>query len=110
MSLWKKHSVVGALEELADRDEQQRLWLSDGSSGDFSSFTEIVCEVFDGGVTRELESGKAEEPRRSHFLRLRNLLKDIPEDAPPQEIIDDPRMEVVRETSMDILKVMRATK
>lgn len=109
MSRLNRQTVIWALEELADRDEQERLWLSDGSSGEVSSFTEVVCATFDGGVNSELESGNAEEPVRSLFLKLRSLLKKLPENAAPQQLIDDPQMEEVRKTSMEILKELRKT-
>lgn len=49
MPQYNKPSVLSALDELSNRDEQCRLWLSDGISGEVYSFEEVVCTVFDVG-------------------------------------------------------------
>ena len=104
-----RQTVKWGLEELASRKEQERLWLSDGSSGEVSSFTEVICQIFDGGVTSELDSGKIAEPIFALFRKLDALAKKIPEDDLPQEIIDHPLMTDVRAISSELLEELRST-
>lgn len=103
-------SVIWALEELSSRDDQVRLWLSDGSSGEVSSFAEAICGVFDGGVSKELESEKVAANLKSSFGRLRALVATIPTDIPPQELIDHPKMEDIRRLSLELIQQLRNDK
>jgi len=90
-----------ALEELASREEQERLCLSDGSSGEVSSFTEAICGVFDnGGVSRALDSNGLPIELAIRFKELSNYIDKVPQDAPPQEQIGHPAMlEITRLSS-----------
>ncbi len=104
MTQYNRPTVVWALEELSNRNEQTRLWLSDGSSGEVSSFSEAVCVVFDGGVTMALDSGEIPTPLNSLFTELRNLIKKIPADVHPDKVINHPLMSDVRRVSLALLQ------
>lgn len=107
MKAMNKQSVVWALEELSSREEQERLWLSDGSSGEVSSFTEAICGVFDdGGISRALDSNELSDELAIRFRELSRLVDKIPQNARPQDQIDHPAMiEIVRlsQELMDLL-------
>ena len=102
-----KQSVIWALEELASRTEQVRLWLSDGSTGEVSSFTEAICGVFDdGGVSRALESDRLTNELATRFKNLETYIGKIPEDLPPQEQIDHPAMKDIAKISQELMKML----
>ena len=92
MKSYNRPTVVWALEELSNRDEQSRLWLSDGSSGEISSFTEAVCQAFDVGVSVALESGEVPAPIRLLFQELRSLIRQMPRDVKPEVKLNHPLM------------------
>ena len=104
MKLYSRPTVVWALEELSNQDEQSRLWLSNGSSGEVSSFTEAVCNVFDAGVAVALESGDVPAPIALLFQELGSLIDQIPDNVKPQEILDHPLMCDVRRVSLALLQ------
>ena len=102
-----KQSVIWALEELSNRAEQERLWLSDGSSGEVSSFTEAICGVFDdGGVSRALDSGKLTSELANKFKSLEKYISEISEEIRPQEQIDHPAMKEVVKISQELMEML----
>ncbi len=107
MSAINKQVVIWALDELASRAEQERLWLSDGSSGEVSSLTEAICGVFDdGGVSRALDSNSLPDEFAMRFRALSNYLDKIPEDVHPREQIDHPAMEDVVKVSQELKEML----
>jgi len=105
-----KQTVTWALEELASRDEQERLWLSDGSSGEVSSFTEAICGVFDdGGVSRAIDSGNLSGELAGKFKALETSIRTIPEDVHPKQQIDHPAMKDIAKLSEELLKLLAMT-
>ncbi|MCG8449055.1 MAG: hypothetical protein MI725_05685 [Pirellulales bacterium] len=102
-----RESVVWALEELASREEQERLWLSDGSSGEVSSFTEAICGVFDdGGVSRALDSNQLPNELATRFRDLSKYVDKIPQNAHPQEQIDHPAMKEIVRLSQELMELL----
>jgi hypothetical protein len=100
-------TVVWSLEELASRVEQEKLWLSDGSSGEVSSFTEAICGVFDdGGVSRALDSGMLPNDLAAKFTELSNRIDKIPHYAAPQEQIDHPIMKDISQLATELLEML----
>jgi hypothetical protein len=100
-------SVMSALEELSSFEDQQRLWLSDGSSGEVSSLTEATEELFDPWVSKELESGNVPDDLRSAFDQLRYLVRSVPRGITPTDQIEHPTMYAVREAASDLLRQLR---
>jgi hypothetical protein len=98
MSKINKQSVIWALEELSNLEEQKRLWLSDGSSGEVSSFVEAISGVFDdGGVSKALDSNELPQELENRFRELSKHIDMVPQSAPPLEQIEHPAMlEIVR--------------
>lgn len=98
--------VIAALTELSDRETQDRLWVHGGPEG-MSSFTEAICRVFDdAGVTRAIDAGRLKEPLLGLFHELDALIDKIPENVPPEEIIEHPAMPDVRRVSLQLLKAL----
>jgi hypothetical protein len=104
-------ALIDGLNELSNRERQEQLWLSDGSSGEVSSFTEAICGVFDdSGVTRGIESGAISGSTAALFNELKALISKIPEDVPPEETINNPLMIEVRRVSLELLNHLRESK
>lgn len=102
-----RQPVLWALRELASREEQERLWLSDGTSGEVSSLTEASCGVFDdGGVARLLDMDGFPSEIASLFKALLMCIKRVPHNAPPREQISHPSMEDVRRISRDLIDLL----
>lgn len=96
--------AVYGLEQLANRATQERLWLSDGTSGEVSSYDEVIYKIFgNSGVRRSLERDELPPDLTILFSRLNRLLKKIPQDIAPLEIMDHPLMKDVKQVSMDLL-------
>ena len=103
--------VIWCLEELASRKKQERLWLSDCSSGEVSSFEETVCQLFDdSGVSRELRSGKLRLVFPKRFCdcleKIDAHIGKVPQQQPPLEIINHPEMEIIRGLCKELLQII----
>ncbi len=97
------HEVLDGLTQLSQRNEQIRLWLSDGTSGEVSSFTEAICGIYDdGGVSRALESEALIGALADSFTELRKLIAEIPENAPPLEIMNHPAMKRIGKLASEL--------
>lgn len=113
-------NIIWSLEELSDRNEQLKLWLSTGADGaEVSSFAEVVEVLFtDSGLSHELETGwRAERGGRpasprapifdertdNLFGTLSSLVSRIDVGAPPVDIINDGRMDQVRRLASELL-------
>lgn len=101
--------VLDCLREFSDASYQKRVW--NASSGpEVSSFSEAVCQLFDdSGLDVELDKGST--VFSSHLdLKLKSLrskLSSIEKEMSPNEIINDPKMQAIRELSHEILSQMR---
>lgn len=100
--------VLNCLKELSDTAYQKRVW--NASSGpEISSFTEAKCQLFDdSGLGVELDKEQTVfSPTLDRKLRLiRSKLSSIEEMRSPDEIIDDPKMQIVRELCQGLLEEM----
>ena len=103
-----KEIVVGSLKELADKGYQERLWLA--SSGDeISSLTEAVCQLFDdSGLGDALDrNNRVYGDPVDHMLRqLDGILRQLPRNTHPSIVIDDPKMEMVRNLASRVLSLI----
>jgi len=106
--------VIWGLEELANKAEQERLWLSDGKDGrEVSSFDEAFCCTFDDtGLSSLLDKGEVSEripPAQIESLKhLSVLLKSIPSHLGPRDEIDHPVMIEIRKLAAEIMANLRA--
>lgn len=108
---WKL--VEECLHELSDRSMQERLWLSDGSSGEVSSFVEACCGLFDDsalGHYLDRKSPELEVPVIVAFRELELHLQKVETYRHPQKIMDDPHMQKVRELAGAALRMIRQQK
>ena len=112
---WKinKGILIQALKELADETYQRRIWLNTGDRpGMTLSFTEAAINVFDDAcVAPALEEGKVIlDPNVTQALQeLHNATNAVSEYRPPEEIINDPMMETVRQRAARVLSLIEAS-
>ena len=110
MSTIDRQSVYEALHELANVDEQKRLWLSDGTNGaEVSSFSEAVEQLYtDTGLSDALACNLTglSQGLNDRFKKLAELLRTVKHRNGPSLTIDDPVMVDVRLLSNEILQIM----
>ena len=98
-------AVTDGLNELSSNEVQERLWLSDGSTGEVSSFEEAICCIFDdGGVTRAMDTKALPNSLASLFTELNVLIDKIPSNVHPRVVIDHPAMKEITKIAKSILK------
>ncbi|QVL30268.1 hypothetical protein KIH39_15550 [Telmatocola sphagniphila] len=102
MTHYNKSTVLSALDELGSLEAQNRLWLSDGSSGEISSFEEAICQIFDAGVTHELETRQVPAPSYLLFIKLDHLISKVPENMPPKDLISLSIMTEIRDLAVKL--------
>ena len=95
-----KQNLIWGLEELSDRDMQERIWLGN-SPGEMSSFVEAICSTFDdSGLGAALDSNRDKveiSPElREKALQLDRLIKSVPQTLAEIEIINHPVMQEIR--------------
>jgi hypothetical protein len=106
-----KQNLIWGLEELCDREFQERVWLGK-SETEMSSFVEAVCHTFDDSgladtLDSEEKSAMIEQVIRDNALKLRHLLKKIPQSLSQREIIDHPMMQEVRDSAKEMLMILK---
>lgn len=103
-----RQKAIWALKELSSREEQERLWLSDGSSGEVGSFEEATCILFDDAhIGSAMKSGYLEREFSADvcngFSILHKLIFRIPDNMAPKKMINHPDMENIRRASKSLL-------
>ena len=97
------------LEQLSDRKMQETLWLSDGKDGTLvGSFVEAHSGLFDDsglGFALEKEADTINPDAIPLLESLGKKLRAFNDRRDPQEVIDDPDMEVIRDLSAQLLKI-----
>jgi len=106
-------NVVAVLRELEDREYQVNVWLNmDNPNNLVGSFVEAVNVLFDdciiGGL---LEDGEIIVSRHvtSVLQELSAIIDSIDEYRPEEEIIDDPKMQAVRDKAALALDLIRTS-
>ena len=97
-----------SLEELANEEEQKRLWLGI-SKNEMSSFEEARCGVFDdSGLGRLMEKGLVASEYGTLVAEMVShlsfLLKKMPANIPPHEVISHHLMGEIRTTCLRLLE------
>lgn len=104
-------TLIWGLEELSDRDRQEKVWTGK-AVGEMSSFVEAICSTFDdSGLARVLDakrpidtlSPEIEEKAR----QLDRVIRGIPQSGPPLEIIEHPAMNDVRVLAAELLALVK---
>ena len=99
-------TILECLEEWSSKEEQERLWLSDGSSGFVSSPSEAYAGLFDdSNLDAAIESGEVQLPSAliDGLVRFDAAVDAI--DAfrtPCRQLIDQPGMEEVRQIASEL--------
>jgi len=102
--------LIEALQELSDAEFQRRAWLA--SEGPVvSSFSEDVCQVFDDtGLSLALDAGRRPpELDEQAFTALQELdaaVRRVEQAAPPERLLQDPRVKEVREIAARALALV----
>ena len=103
--------LIPALENLASEAHQRYTWFPN-AEGDMSSLIEDVNNVFnDASVTDALENNQIIYDRKvTEALReLDDAQAPVNEDRDPEEIINDPQMQVVREKAARVLELIKVS-
>ena len=100
--------IKAGLAELADKEFQQRTWFSE-SGPEVSSFSELVCQLFDDtGLSDMIDSPELEKQLgRVVAEGLRELdrkLDDVDSSTEPSRLIESPAMEEVRRLARELLE------
>jgi hypothetical protein len=103
--------IFWGLEELSDRDLQEKLWQGQ-NSGECSSFIEAISLTFDDSdLGRAIDSGhnlnKLSPDAIRKFIILRRLISKVEQNAPPRKIIDDLAMIEIRKLASDLIKILK---
>jgi Lon protease-like protein len=99
-----------SLEELASKEEQERLWLG-RNKDEISSFEEARCGVFDdAGLTRAIDSGFLADNYSEAFCgkvdELHRSVKSIPDNSKPEDVLNHPEMERIRCLATALLEML----
>jgi hypothetical protein len=104
-----KTNVVEALQELTDYAFQKKAWLA--SSGPVvSSFMEDICILFDDtGLGHAFDQGEVVFGKDiDQALReLRDAIHKVDQRLPPQILLDNPLVQIVREKAAHVLKLIK---
>jgi hypothetical protein len=105
MTFLNRDLIRECLRELSDKNYQERVWTA-SSGPEISSLTEAVCQLFnDSALDLIIDKGPVfGDPVDAMLKKLRLLLKDVPDNRPPLEVINDPGMITIRELSRQILE------
>ena len=102
--------IIECLEEWSSKEEQERLWLSDGSSGFVGSAVEAYEALFgDSNLKEAIEAGEIQLPGMvlERLALLEAELDPLDLYSRPQDLIDHPAMIVVRQIASDLLVAFR---
>jgi hypothetical protein len=106
-------TMIWALEELADKDTQMKLWTGN-TIGEMGSFDEAVCGVFDDSdLGRQLDKGEASSQLSPEIfakaVELRRLIQLVPRLEAPLVMIETPEMQAIRTSAEGLLTLLRVT-
>lgn len=105
------NNLIWGLEELSDKELQEKLWLGK-SEGEMSSFVEAISSTFDdSGLGKILDSkGSQDEVSvelREKALQLGRLIRRVPQSAAPLDTINHPEMNAVRDLAGEMLALLK---
>ena len=105
------NTLIWSLEELADKEEQLRLWTGD-KLGEMGSFEESVSGIFDdSGLARLLDKGVSlDHLSRQAFeqaIVLRVATKKVPRSKSVVELIESLEMDDVRKQAKKLLMLLK---
>ncbi|MER2510259.1 MAG: hypothetical protein ABTQ27_16100 [Amaricoccus sp.] len=103
--------MIWGLEELSDKELQERLWTGN-VDGEMSSFVEAICSIFDdSGLGKVLDSSEISDQISSEVrekaIHLSRLVRLVPQSAAPLDLIQHPAMNDVRSMALELLFLLR---
>lgn len=98
--------IFEVLRELANADYQAALWTGQ-VEGEHSSFTEAVCVLFDdAGLARAIDSRTLEKMYSKALyecaLELRTLVALIDDTGTPEQTLNHPKLDTLREVAFKL--------
>ena len=111
MTIWiNKSLLIEALKELSDRTYQHDIWANrNNPNGWVSSYIEASCNVFDDALVADaLEEGAIifDKNVTNALQELDQITDKIDGYRDILDIINDPKMELVRQKSTEILQLI----
>ncbi|MEM7617400.1 MAG: hypothetical protein AAF195_03350 [Pseudomonadota bacterium] len=105
-------NIIGILKEIADWSYQERAWDNPGAKpGDMTiSFDEAVNMLFDDCIVGDLlEDGEIIISKKVTKIlqELSNIIDNIDENRSQEEIIYDPKMDIVRQKATKALDLIK---
>jgi hypothetical protein len=101
--------VREALDELSDHEYQARVWTGRGADDEMSSFVECIARLYDdSGLERALDADEPVfgSPIDDELRRLGDLVRKVDVTQSPDELIDHPRMQLVRDRAAAIIRAI----
>jgi len=103
--------LVKSLEQLADREFQERAWLAENGP-EISSFSEQVMQTFDDtGLSHAMDKGSVENEIGVDAARalkeLDEAIGKVDDELPPKELLDHASMQRVRDYAQRALQRLR---
>lgn len=98
------------LQQLSDTEYQERVWVR-GEGPEVSSYTEVVCQLFDDTALGDLLSSRLDEPVLSEeldsiLLALSKIFDEIDYKLDIQDILMHPEWNKVKRLSSKALKLL----
>ncbi|WP_332702133.1 hypothetical protein [Devosia sp.] len=103
--------ILECLEEWSSKEEQERLWLSDGSSGFVGSAVEAYEGLFgDSNLKDAIDGGAVQLPSQvlDGLAQLEAALDLLDLYSRPKGLIDHPGMIAVRQIAGELLNAFRS--
>ncbi len=108
-----KENITKLLEELADKNYQERIWLNtDNPDNLVSSFIEAVNMLFDDSAVSyllETEQIIIDQSVTTALAELHDATDAVNEFRPTEDIIADPLMDIVRQKAALALELVKAS-
>ncbi|MCH2546799.1 MAG: hypothetical protein MK052_04210 [Alphaproteobacteria bacterium] len=109
-----KNHLFEALAELSDRDFQERIWANkDNPEGWVTSFTEAAIQFWDDSLLSDALGRDAiiyDQRVTVALQELWNAIEPLEEyGRRPMEVINDPKMEIVRQKASEVLKLIESS-
>lgn len=106
-------NIIDILKELSDKEYQTNVWLHMNNPNNWvGSFTEAVCGLFDDcAIDSLLKENEViiSKPITEILQSMADVIDNIDGHRPEEEIIDDPKMQIVRDKAARILALIEAS-
>jgi hypothetical protein len=108
-----KNNIISLLKKLTDVKYQENIWLNENNPNNIvDSFIESSNMLFDDSVVDYyLEEGHILFDRKvtKALIELSNAIDEVDESRTTMDIIDDPKMQIVRQKAAKALELIKAS-